>query len=123
MLPKALRLVVLMSCVAVLGLPADAQPQQDRGSRLKRFEQIRETQRENRGTQVSEESLGAVTANIRQDAFGRRDMLVYLPSHLPPKGERSLLVALHGGGGNDLGKGGGGADTLTGGVGRDRCRP
>jgi len=49
---------------------------------------------------VSEESLGAMTANIHDDAFGGREMLVYVPRSLPAAGRRSLLVALHGGGGN-----------------------
>lgn len=94
------RIAILVSCAAVFCLPAGAQQDEGHGSRLKRLEQIRETQRENRAAKVSEESLGAVTANTHEDAFGRRDMLVYVPSRLPPEGERALLVALHGGGGN-----------------------
>lgn len=36
------------------------------------------------------------------DSFGGRDMVVYTPSHLPPAGQRSLVVVLHGGMGNAL---------------------
>jgi len=82
--------------------PTQAQAQTDEGtgSRWQRLKQIRETQRENKETVVSEESLGAMTANIHEDAFGGREMLIYVPSSLPVAGRRSLLVALHGGGGN-----------------------
>lgn len=97
---RTFHVAILLSCAAFLCLPAGAQQDEGHGSRLKRLEQIRESQRENREAKVSEESLGALTANIHEDAFGRRDMLVYVPSRLPPTGERSLLVALHGGGGN-----------------------
>jgi poly(3-hydroxybutyrate) depolymerase len=70
------------------------------GSRWQRFKQVRETQRENKEAVVSEESLGAITANIHDDMFDGRDMLVYVPTALPAAGQRALLVALHGGGGN-----------------------
>jgi poly(3-hydroxybutyrate) depolymerase len=79
---------------------AQAQMDEGSGSRWQRFKQIRETQRENKESVVSEESLGALTANIHDDAFGGREMLVYIPSSIPTEGRRSLLVALHGGGGN-----------------------
>ncbi len=61
---------------------------------------MQEVQRENRQAVVTQESLGAVTANIREDRFGGRDMLLYVPSVLPPAGQRALLVVLHGGGGD-----------------------
>jgi polyhydroxybutyrate depolymerase len=86
-------------CSALLQ-PARAQTDEGTGSRWQRLQQIWETQRENRETVVGEESLGAMTANIRDDAFGGREMLVYVPRSLPAAGRRSLLVALHGGGGN-----------------------
>jgi poly(3-hydroxybutyrate) depolymerase len=70
------------------------------GSRWQRFKQIRETQRANKAAIVSEESLGAKTENTHVETFGGREMLVYTPSVLPTKGQRALLVALHGGGGN-----------------------
>lgn len=34
------------------------------------------------------------------DSFGNRDFVVYVPSHLPPTGQRAMIVALHGGLGN-----------------------
>jgi poly(3-hydroxybutyrate) depolymerase len=34
------------------------------------------------------------------DGFGGRDLIVYVPSHLPPVGQRALVVVLHGGLGN-----------------------
>lgn len=34
------------------------------------------------------------------DAYGGRDMIVYLPAKLPPAGSRALVVVLHGGMGN-----------------------
>lgn len=80
--------------------PAWAQVDEAAGSRWQRLKQIRETQRVNKEAVVSEESLGAMTANLHEDAFGGREMLVYVPRSLPAAGRRSLLVALHGGGGN-----------------------
>lgn len=91
---------LLCICCSVLMRTAGAQTDTGIGERWQRFEQIRETQRENKQAVVSEESLGAITANIHDDAFDGRDMLVYVPSALPLVGQRSLLVALHGGGGN-----------------------
>lgn len=77
-----------------------AQAEQATGARWQRLKQIRETQRENAAATVSETSLGAQTTNTHNDAFGGRDMLVYVPSALPTSGRRALLVALHGGGAN-----------------------
>ncbi|TAK99339.1 MAG: hypothetical protein EPO09_01315, partial [Aquabacterium sp.] len=77
-----------------------AQSEQGSGSRWQRFKQMRETQRENKGAVVSEASLGAVQDHLREDRFAGRDMLVYVPAHLPAAGQRALLVVLHGGGGN-----------------------
>jgi poly(3-hydroxybutyrate) depolymerase len=89
-----------MVCASMVLAPAWAQTAEEPGSRWQRLRQVQEAQRENRQATVSQESLGAVTANIREDRFGDRDMLVYVPSVLPPPGQRALLVALHGGGGN-----------------------
>ena len=100
MLFKSSRFAWHLACAVLVCLPACAQPQEERGARLKRLREVIETQRENKNAKVSEESLGAVAANIRKDAFGGRDMLVYVPAHMPPAGQRSMLVALHGGGGN-----------------------
>jgi poly(3-hydroxybutyrate) depolymerase len=36
------------------------------------------------------------------DSFGGRDMVVYVPNHLPPAGQRKLVVVLHGGMGNAM---------------------
>ena len=76
--------------------PTWAQIDEETGSRWQRLKQIRETQRANKEAVVSEESLGAITANIHDDTFGGREMLVYAPLSLPAAGRRSLLVALHG---------------------------
>jgi polyhydroxybutyrate depolymerase len=38
--------------------------------------------------------------DVITEAFGGRDMLVFVPSRLPPKGSRALVVVLHGGLGN-----------------------
>lgn len=89
----------LFLCLAVVLPPAWAQTGTEPGSRWQRLRQVQEAQRENRQAVVSQESLGAVTANIREDSFGGREMLLYVPSALPPAGQRALLVALHGGGG------------------------
>ena len=80
--------------------PAQAQVDEGAESRWKRLKQIRETQRRNRKAVVGEEPSGAVTANVHDDAFGGREILVYVPRSLPAARQRSLLVALHGGGGN-----------------------
>jgi polyhydroxybutyrate depolymerase len=42
----------------------------------------------------------AAANEVREDSFGGRDMLVYAPAQLPPKGARALVVVLHGGLGN-----------------------
>ena len=38
--------------------------------------------------------------NVMTTAYGGRDMIVYVPSQLPPEGSRALVVVLHGGLGN-----------------------
>lgn len=92
-------------CTLCLGL-ALAQPaawgqtDEGAGSRWQRLKQVLQTQRENKQARVSEESLGAKTGNTRTIAYGGREILLYVPSNLPPQGQRALLVALHGGGGN-----------------------
>jgi polyhydroxybutyrate depolymerase len=86
--------------LSTLQQPAWGQTDEGVGSRWQRFKQIRETQRANKEAVVSEESLGAKAENTRVVEFGGREMLVYVPSTLPPNGQRALLVALHGGGGN-----------------------
>lgn len=103
-LRRMTRGLALSLCTAFLCFPAPqmawGQANEGVGSRWQRFKEMRETQRENREAAVSEESLGAKLENTRADEFAGRDMLVYVPSSLPPKGQRALLVALHGGGGN-----------------------
>lgn len=91
---------LLFTFVSTSTHTALAQEDVGTGSRWQRFKQVRETQRENKEAVVSEESLGAVTADIHDDRFDGRDMLVYVPTALPAAGQRALLVALHGGGGN-----------------------
>ncbi len=34
------------------------------------------------------------------ESFGGRDIILTVPTHLPPEGQRAMVVALHGGGGN-----------------------
>jgi len=90
------------SCILAFSLPQQRQAQADDevGSQWQRLKQIRETQRRNKEAVVSEESLGALMEHIHDDAFGGREMLVYVPGSLPDPRQRKLLVALHGGGGN-----------------------
>lgn len=38
--------------------------------------------------------------HIHADKFEGRDIVLYIPSQLPPEGQRAMVVALHGGGGN-----------------------
>ena len=100
-LMHVIRCLCLVSAgLALLVPPSSAQNADEPGSRWQRLRQVQEAQRGNRQATVSQASLGAVTANLREDRFGDRDMLVYVPSVLPPPGQRALLVALHGGGGN-----------------------
>lgn len=82
----------LFLCLAVVLPPAWAQTGTEPGSRWQRLRQVQEAQRENRQAVVSQESLGAVTANIREDSFGGREMLLYVPSALPPAGDRKSVV-------------------------------
>jgi polyhydroxybutyrate depolymerase len=42
----------------------------------------------------------AQTHDVVTESYGGRDMLVYVPTHLPPDGSRALVVVLHGGLGN-----------------------
>lgn len=95
-----IRLSWKLLCIALVCLPACAQQEEERGGKLKQLRDMLQTQRENAKAKVSQESLGAVSANTHKDSFGGRDMLVYLPTRMPPAGQRSMLVALHGGGGN-----------------------
>ncbi len=99
-------IVAIVATATLLACPLSAQgngPSQNsmtRWQRLRRLREIRKNQEENRAAIVSEESLGAHTENIVEDAYGGRDMILYVPSHLPKAGQRSMLVALHGGLGN-----------------------
>ena len=42
----------------------------------------------------------AQAAGVERPDFGGRQMIVYVPAHLPPSGARALVVVLHGGLGN-----------------------
>jgi polyhydroxybutyrate depolymerase len=42
----------------------------------------------------------AAGRDVTADRYGGRDMLVYIPSALPPAGSRALVIVLHGGLGN-----------------------
>jgi poly(3-hydroxybutyrate) depolymerase len=42
----------------------------------------------------------AMADGLANDSYGGRDMIVYLPAHLPPTGARAMVVVLHGGLGN-----------------------
>lgn len=96
-------ILVLMGVVALLPIAASArddgssQDGASRWQRLRRLNEIRRTQEENQAAVVSEESLGAHTENIVKDAYGGRDMILYVPSRLPAAGKRAMVVALHGG--------------------------
>jgi poly(3-hydroxybutyrate) depolymerase len=80
--------------------PACAQESSSEPSRFSRFKQVLETQRANKASVVSEESLGAFTKNMQTDQYKDRDMMIYVPSTLPDPANRKMLVVLHGGGGN-----------------------
>ncbi len=88
--------------LSVLLQPAHAQTNEETESRWQRLQQIRETPQRNQETVAGEpSSSGARAANVHDDAFGGREMLVYVPFSLPAAGQpRALLVALHGGGGH-----------------------
>ncbi len=45
-------------------------------------------------------SLGWCAGTSTTQAYAGRDMIVFMPSHLPPVGQRALVVVLHGGLGN-----------------------
>jgi poly(3-hydroxybutyrate) depolymerase len=99
-------IVAIVAIVSLLPFPVSgqsngsSQDSMSRRDRLRRFMEIRRNQEENKASIVSEESLGAHTENILKDTYGNRDMILYVPSHLPEPGQRSLVVALHGGMGN-----------------------
>lgn len=42
----------------------------------------------------------ASAGGVSVEAYGGRDMIVYVPSRLPPRGARALVIVLHGGLGN-----------------------
>lgn len=94
---KTLSIIFVALCMTI---GASAQESADQPSRWSRFKQIMQTQRENEANKVSEESLGAFTKNMHADSYKGRDFMVYVPSNLPEKGNRKMLIALHGGGGN-----------------------
>ena len=99
---KALR-ITLCSAAVIAGLAmsvAYADDSNGFGSRLQTFREVRANKRENDALRVSEEDLGAHTQNVLRDRFGGRDMILYVPTELPPQGQRGMVVALHGGGGN-----------------------
>jgi poly(3-hydroxybutyrate) depolymerase len=89
-----------ITLLMMLSLPACAQDSTGPGHRLQTLREMMANKRANDALKVSEEYLGAQSQNVAQDSFNDRDMILYLPSHLPPKGQRGMVVALHGGGGN-----------------------
>jgi poly(3-hydroxybutyrate) depolymerase len=95
-----------LAFVAILSLPACAQDAERPGHRLQTLREMLANKKENEAHEaheaheVSEEALGAHSQNVAQDSFDGRDMILYIPSRLPPPGQRGMVVALHGGGGN-----------------------
>ena len=85
---------------AIPARPAYADDANGFGSRLKVFREMIANKRENDALKVSEEDLGAHSQNVVQDSYAGRDMILYVPTQLPPQGQRAMVVALHGGGGN-----------------------
>ena len=96
--------VALCSAAMVAGLAAMPVAYADDGngfgSRLQAFREMRVNKRESDALRVSEEDLGAHTQNVLRDGFDGRDMIIYVPTVLPPQGQRGMVVALHGGGGD-----------------------
>jgi poly(3-hydroxybutyrate) depolymerase len=98
--------VAIMATASLLPFPflaqnnGSSQDSVSRWQRLQRLMEIRRIQKENKADVVSKESLGAHTKNIVKDVYGGRGMILYVPSHLPEAGQRSMVVALHGGMGN-----------------------
>lgn len=96
-------LVAVMATATLFPTPLQAQDDgvsQDNGSRwqrLRMLKQVWQNQKDNQAEVVSEESLGAHTENLVHDAYGGRDILLYVPSQLPQQGQRAMVVALHGG--------------------------
>ncbi|HMK42673.1 MAG TPA: prolyl oligopeptidase family serine peptidase [Dissulfurispiraceae bacterium] len=68
--------------------------------RLQKIERINGDQKRNEAALVSEQSLAAYLGNIVTDVYGGRELIIYMPSLLPPAGQRAMVVALHGGMGN-----------------------
>lgn len=91
-------IVALLAAIPVQ--PAYADVANGFGSRLQAFREMMANKRENDALKVSEEELGAHTQNVVRDSYAGRDMILYVPSRLPPQGQRGMVVALHGGGGN-----------------------
>jgi poly(3-hydroxybutyrate) depolymerase len=91
---------IVAGLAAIPARPAYADEANGFGSRFKAFREMMANKRENDALKVSEEDLGAHSQNVVQDSYGGRDMILYVPSRLPPPGQRGMVVALHGGGGN-----------------------
>jgi poly(3-hydroxybutyrate) depolymerase len=92
--------MIAVALASLLSMPAGAEDSGGPGHRLKALREMLANKRENDALKVSEEDLGAHSQNLLQDRFNGRDMLVYVPSQLPPQGRRSMVIVLHGGGGN-----------------------
>ena len=91
---------VVIELAVMPARPAYADDTNGFGSRLQAFRQMMASKRENDALKVSEEDLGALTQNAVRDSFDGRDIILYVPTQLPPQGQRGMVVALHGGGGN-----------------------
>ncbi len=94
--------------LALLSHPADARTN-DREGLLKQLIEKRQEQHQAQKSSGAEESRTGLYAKGENyqgkktnDTFNGRDMVVYVPSRLPPAGQRALIVVLHGGGGNAL---------------------
>ncbi|MCG6932810.1 MAG: hypothetical protein LJE57_04150 [Gallionella sp.] len=91
---------IVAGLAAIPARPAYADDANGYGSRLKILREMIANKRENDALKVSEEDLGAHSQNVVQDSYAGRDMILYVPSRLPRPGQRGMVVALHGGGGN-----------------------
>ena len=87
--------VILLCLLAAFSLPAPASAQD--GSRLEKWRELKET-REHRADgkrRLKQEPEGAI-----KDSYDGREILVYAAPNVPAKGNRAMVVILHGGMGN-----------------------
>ena len=103
MIPASRNHLVLSTLlIMALTLPSAYAYAEGAGKRMGIFHFLRERAASDKADSANDAAKADTTPaeNHLKDEFSKRDMLLYVPTHMPPSGQRAMVVALHGGGGS-----------------------